>query len=178
MSYCQIVRFGADGKMREEGPEFRNAWGGAARIWGSLFDAYLKNGEHDSWMRRQQDLWALQDDARLDESERRVLLSTFDRAIIRRDNFAAFAADLRSFVAKHPVPEDSIDHLKAWATWIENSEDAAIGFYGTSVAENPFFSTPTCPTCGQDTAGSVPYDLASGASHFDVFVPDKAEEAR
>lgn len=150
MSYCQIIPF-AEG-LPQSGIEFRNAWGGAARIWSALFDAYLKNPAipYHNWMGNSDDLWELAKREDLPVFERAVHASTFDHAYISRENFGRFAADLRQFAEKYPVP-GAVDHLVPWADWIEGSDAEAVGFHGTSVAENPWWvwdeekdeSTPT-----------------------------------
>ena len=136
MSYCSIVPIYKNDRHMPE-VEFTNSWGGAARIWSSLFDKYLKNPEipYDSWMGRSEDLWALAKRKDLDMCERVVHVSTFDRAYIRRDNFKRFAEDLRAFVAKNPA-YGKVCHLLAWAGYIEKCKTYAIGFMATSCGEN------------------------------------------
>lgn len=140
MSYCAIITF-KDGKPSEQ-IEYRNAWGGAARIWNSLFDKYLKNPEipYDSWLQinRQQSLWDLANRKTLPDCERAVHCSTLDLAYIQRDNFLRFASHLREFDRINPVQRNTVNHLIAWADKIVTLECEAIGFYGTSVSENPW----------------------------------------
>lgn len=135
MSYCQLIPF-HDGKP-EHGEEFRNAWGGAARIWDALFKRYLKdpNIKYDNWLgKRADDLWPLARREDLPEFERAVHAFTFDRAYVRREHFKKLAADLRKFASNYPA--EGIDHLPAWAQAIENLDAEAVGLYGTSVSEN------------------------------------------
>ena len=139
MSYCQIITF-KDGLPHRD-IEYSNAWGGAARIWSSLFDAYLKNPAipYHSWLSDQGNaLWPLAKRSDLPMFERAVHASTFDVGYVRREHFLQFAADVRAFVAKYPVP-GKVDHLPAWADAIEASDAEAVGFRGTSVAETPWF---------------------------------------
>ena len=136
MSYCKIVIF-RDGKAAED-IEFRNAWGGAARIWESLFERYLKNPDipYDSWLfGNQQLLWDLAKRQTLPIYERAVHASTFDRAYVRQVNFSRFCTDLRAFDAAFPAGT-KISHLQAWADAIEKLNAEAIGFHGTSVSED------------------------------------------
>lgn len=99
MSYCEIIIFTGD--RPTGGIEFRNAWGGAARIWNSLFNKYIKdqNIPYHSWIneKEQRKLWDLAHNKKLQMFERIVHFSTFDRAYISRNHFKQFAADLRSF---------------------------------------------------------------------------------
>ena len=140
MSSTSLVEF-RDNKADSE-IEFGNSWGGAARIWNSLFDRYVKdpNIPYDNWLNptRSKLLWDLagRDDVPL--SERAVLAFTFDHFIIRRENFAQLAKDMRAFVETYPLT--GIDHLPAWADVLESSTAEAIGLHATSVNQNPWFT--------------------------------------
>lgn len=142
MSYCQIIPF--ENGLPKEGITFSNSWGGAARVWDSIYNAYLKNPAepYDSWLQGCRGgstaLWDLAKRIELPMFERAVHASTFDRFYVSREDFARFAADLRQFVAKYPVTDGAEDHLPAWADWIEASEAEAVGFYPTSVGDNPW----------------------------------------
>lgn len=141
MSYCALIPF-IDGKPSNP-IEFRNSWGGAARIWNSLFDAYLKdpNNKYDTWLgENAKRLWPLATRKDLPLFERAVHASTFDLFYVRRDHFKQFANDLWSFVRKYPVAGNCADHLPAWAALIDSSRNKieAYGFHGTSVAETPW----------------------------------------
>lgn len=136
MSYCAIITF-KDGKPDQQ-IEFRNAWGGAARIWDALFDKYLKDPAipYHSWLcRNQQPLWDLAKRKSLPMFERAIHCSTFDLAYIRRENFPRFCNDLNAFEAAYPTPV-KVNHLPSWEARIEDLDCEAISFYGTSVAEN------------------------------------------
>lgn len=137
MSRCKIILF-EKGEIKDE-IEFSNSWGGAARIWTSLFDAYLKdpNIPFHNWFFESEKLWALAKNKSLPLFERIVHASTFDRAYINRKNLARFAVDLREFVEKYPVPE-RVDHLTDWAQIIEMADADAIGFHATTVSGNPW----------------------------------------
>jgi hypothetical protein len=165
MSRCQLIEF------RNSKPanafEFSNSWGGAARIWSALFDRYLKDPrkEYDSWLSRavgsDRSLWDLAKREDLPLFERAVHASTFDRAIVKRENFALLAQHLREFASKYPP--QGVCHLNAWADRIEASHAEAIGFYGTSVSENLWYDWD------EEKDESVPYDLASRDEHFEVY---------
>jgi hypothetical protein len=164
MSYCQIIEF-RDGKPGQA-YEFRNAWGGAARIWNALYDRYLKDPkkEYDTWAfgGDHKKFWQLAERKDLPVFERAVHASTFDRAMIRREHFAAFAEHLREFVKAYPVGGDTYDHLPKWADIIEASDAEAIGFHGTSVSDNLWMEYD------EQTDESTPYDLNSEDRHFEV----------
>jgi len=169
MSYTQLIIF-KDGKPDSD-VEYRNAWGGSARIWTALFDAYVpKKHEFDSWLSNNGDdkrLWELASRADLPMFERAAHAFTFDRFYIRKENFGRFAADLRSFVAKYPAGA-CVDHLPTWAKWLdENQDKEAVGLRGTSVSENPWYRTKTCPHCGNATDETEPVPMTEGTEVYE-----------
>jgi len=169
MSYTELIIF-KDGKA-DGGVEYRNAWGGSARIWDALFKAYVpKNHEYDSWLANNGDdkrLWDLATRADLPIFERAVHAFTFDHFYVRKDNFRRLAADLQSFVAKYPA-DGRVDHLPSWVKWLEeNGDKEAVGLYGTSVAENGWYRAKTCPTCGNEIDEREPVPLAEGTEVYD-----------
>lgn len=167
MSYCEIIVFTGD--KPAGGIEFRNAWGGAARIWNSLFDKYIKdqNIPYHSWMneKEQRKLWDLANDERLQMFERIVHCSTFDRAYISRNHFKQFAADLRAFDSAYPADQKYINHLPAWADAIEKLDFDAIGFYGTSVGENLWLKW------NKEKEEDDPVPLSKGFEIYDALAP-------
>ena len=147
-----------------EEQEFKNAHGGAAFIWNALCKRYLG---HDNWMMAGvmndgRDLWDLAKRSDVQPFERAIHAATFDRAIVRREDFAQFAADLRKFVETYP-PGNRVCHLSAWADAVESSEHEAIGFYMMSVSDNLWFEYDA------DSDESIPYDLNGDNRHFDVY---------
>ncbi|MBW1779264.1 MAG: hypothetical protein JRL30_00805 [Deltaproteobacteria bacterium] len=173
MSRCYVIEF-KDGKP-DTYAEFPNSWGGAARIWTSLYDKYMKDPakEYDSWlMDYETKLWALATSEKLEPCERITMLATFDYAIIRRENFGKVAADLRGFVALNPAPSGSVDHVPAWADLIEASSAEAIGFHGTSVSEDLW------QEWDEDADEAVVYDLNKGDRHFEIYERECEQEAR
>ena len=166
MSYCQIIAF-RDGKPAE-GVEYGNSWGGAAFIWTSVYDKYLfdPKKEYDSWLydisRGKTRLWDLAKREDLAMYVRAVHASTFDRAIIRQENFKRYAEGLRKFVDTFH-DDKSVCHLKAWADFVEKSDAEAIGFYGTSTSDNLWFEWD------EEKEESIPYDLNTENNHFEVY---------
>lgn len=168
MSYCEIIPFVA-GKP-DGGEEFRNAWGGAARIWESLYARYLKDPgkEYDCWINDKTGrLWKLAHNAEVPFSARAVLVSTFDWAIVRRENFSRFVRDLREFDEQFPAPDGTVNHLPGWASHIESLERdesvEAIGFLGTSVGESLF------QEWDEEADAPIIYDLNERSEHFEVY---------
>lgn len=169
MSYCAIISF-KDG-LPQKGIEFRNAWGGAARIWDALFERYLKNPNipYHMWLTdKGNSLWPLAKRHDLPMFERAVHASTFDLAYVGKEHFSRFSNDLRAFAERYPAG-NKVDHLIAWSDVIEHSDAEAVGFHGTSVAENPW--------CNYDdeTDEMIPVSLAEGFEVYDWLEAQLAE---
>jgi hypothetical protein len=167
MSYCQINVF--KNGLPEYGEEYRNSHGGHSRIWTALFDKYLKDPTipYDCWLTRSlhdRSLWELAHRKDLPLFERAVHTSTFDYAIVRRENFERYVAHLREFVDTYPAG-NYVCHLLAWADFIEGCDEdvEAIGYYGTSCGEDLWF------VWDGDKEESVPYDLNTGEKHLEVY---------
>jgi hypothetical protein len=173
VSYCAIIEF--RDSVADTVQQFGNSWGGAARIWDALYNKYLKNPmlEYDNWLtdsskpgnRR---LWDLVDDSRLFDFEKAVHCATFDNFIVRRENFPRFCEHLREFSRAHPC--GGVDHLPAWAAFIEKSDAEAVGFHHTSVTGNPWVSYD------EEKDESVPYDLRTGDKHAEVYAELEASK--
>lgn len=160
MSYCAIIPFN-DGKPCGD-VKFPNAWGGAARIWDSLYRRYVANplDPYDEI------LWALAKNENLLLAERAVHVATFDRAIIRREHFKQYREHLDRFIELHPAKAGHIDHLPAWASYMGACVAEAIGFHGTSVANNLW------QEYDEETDEFTPYDLndpKNEGRHIEVY---------
>lgn len=169
MSYTALLPF-VDGRL-QSGVEFRNAWGGAARIWDALFKAHVpKKHEYDSWICGGGDdkrLWDLAKRLDLPLFERAVHAFTFDRFYVRSENFSKLANDLRAFVQRYPV-NGQVDHLPEWARWLDKNHSVeAVGLYGTSVSENPWHRRKQCPTCGNEADETEAVPLTEGTEVYD-----------
>lgn len=162
MSYCAVITF-RNGKPAEC-LECRNAWGGMAFVWSALFEVYCKDPkvQYDSWLQKPERVWTLANNPDLPIALRAVLCSTFDYALVYRDDFKRYAADLRAFTAWAGT-RNVVCHLPSWADFIEKCDAEAIGHYGTSVADNPW------STFDEQTEAMVPYDLTTGTKHFSVY---------
>lgn len=131
------------GEKIEEIAEYNNSWGSAPVIWSAIYDKYLKPpGElYQSWMGKEgEKLWAIADDEGYSQWLRNVLRMTFDRAIIKSENFQQAADDLETFFSNFPQPENHVNHWPKIVTLLRTGAEGApaIGFHMTSVSENPF----------------------------------------
>ncbi len=81
--------------------EYGNSWGFAAYIWDKMSIRYLGAQGAGSWMLGDPEpLWALAKDEHVPIGHRRVLRTTFDRAIIAPGAWEQVAADYRQFVCE------------------------------------------------------------------------------
>ena len=132
MSHAKMITIPKVGPY-EAAAEYRNAWGGMARIWTALSDKYgipwLCSDGHE--------FWDLVEDPRLTDTERIVFASTFDRAVWEREHAQDLARLFREF--SRTFPSKGVDHLPAWADFLEqHAGDDCIGFgmIGTSVSDD------------------------------------------
>lgn len=169
MSRCEIILF-KDGKAHSD-IEYSNSWGGAAYIWDSIYNEYLKDnsplGEYDSWligMRRYgQAFWDLAKNETLPDFMRAAHASQFDMAMVKKENYNKFAQHLRQFAARFPVNANTVCHLPTWANDIEKLECDAIGFYPTSVGEWLWSEWD------DDADEEVMYNYLEGNKHFFLY---------
>jgi len=175
MSYTTLIGIGKDGTPRTY-EEYRNAWGGAAYIWTSLIDAYLvgRGGAtslgammcQDENMNGMKPLWELGKDLRVPENFRFILLSTFDRAMVRASDFNRLADAMDEFVRTFP-PGDRACSLPAQAQTLRqmalSGEWRAACWHQTSVSENPWIGWD------EEKDESIPYNIDTGEDHFFIF---------
>ncbi|MCA9137269.1 MAG: hypothetical protein KDB00_10930 [Planctomycetales bacterium] len=167
MSTTKLIEF--ENGVPANHHEFHNSWAGAARIWGSLYDHYLKDSSKpfDNWLTStarpgDRRLWDLAKSDALSMAERAVHAFTFDYFIVRRENLERFSADLRTFAELHPAP-GKVDHLPEWADVFEHSAYEAIALHATSVTENPWYGFD------EETDEPIPYDLNERNLHTEVY---------
>lgn len=175
MSSSELIIF--RGGKPVESVEYSNSWGSAAYVWTVLYDKYIKDPakEYDTWVCNRegaQKVWALVEREDLPFFMRAVLASTFDYAIVEREHFAEFAQHLNEFVSYFGT-NGRVCHLPAWAKKIEGLDAEAVGFYHTSVSENPWFEWDN------KKDKDVPYNLKKGNKHFEAYdyLKDAAEAA-
>jgi hypothetical protein len=153
----------ADGEVLDH-REYENSWGYAARIWTALFDMYCKNPaiQYDNWMdgERIKELWKLVYDDRLTEFERHVLASTFDNAVVKKEDFSQLAEKLLKFAAKH-YQLGQVGHLELVASELRTAPDGVIAafWHQTSVAEDPWYGE-------FGTNEEKPYNMLKGDKHW------------
>lgn len=118
--------------------ELGNAWGSAPVIWDALGKKYVPGYSMFNQSAVQQ-LWGLAKDTSIPDHIRAALAMTFDRTYVVKADFARAAADLRKFIDEFPADPGRVNHWPRIAEIFDSDPDVpAIGFYMTSVSEDPF----------------------------------------
>jgi hypothetical protein len=161
MSSCAIIIF-RNGKA-DSAIEMKNAWLGSAFVWTKLFDKHVtKRFKYDSWLNEPQRLWDLKDSDKLEKCEKVVLRMTFDNVLIRKEDFSRLTFFISLFETFHD--RDGSSHLPLIRECLNKlSEDEsvdAIGFWGTTVCDNPWYSWD------EEKEDEVPYDISTGEEHW------------
>jgi len=137
MSYTTILAVSREG--HETIKELHNSWGSAPFVWDKLCSIYLDDKHWFLNRDNAEALWALARREDIPFWHRSVLVMTFDRAYITRDDFGRAAGDIRQFLADFPPEPGHINHWDAIADLLSGDPSiSAIGFWHTSVSENPF----------------------------------------
>ena len=118
--------------------EFRNSHGSAPVVWDLIAQKYLGlQPFHYSF--HTEKLWPLWKDLTIPEHHRAVLAMTYDDTVIIKTDFKRAAEDIRKFLEDFPVNPEYVNHWPAILEIFEGIPDCdAIGFYWTSVSEDPF----------------------------------------
>lgn len=134
MSYTTVLNIDV-GKGHTENTELRNSWQSAPRIWIALCTKYFNN-EH--WMSLSSELWDLYKNKSVPEHHRAVLMMTFDKAYIAKENYHKAIKDINQFMADFNTNVWSSSHWPKIVKILSETKSPAIGFHMTSVSENPF----------------------------------------
>jgi len=175
MSYTEIFGFTKDNNVIGIG-DVRNAFRGAMAVWHTLEKKYLPT-YHPSWApmndgkeyfrssalgddKLMREVWSLADNEKVSEVDKIALKSTFDKVIVRRENFGRLIEAFRAFEGE--------TSLKEQADIIEGAgpEVIAIGWNQTSV------NGDTWQNFGgydEETEESIPYNLETGEDHWELF---------
>ena len=163
--------------------DYQNGLGFAMPIWTYLAEKYLrKPGEKDHeffgrwWIQDNcRGVWALENDKRMERFERVVLLASFDRVIVRAENFKELAAAFDKFhdlyLEKKP---QNVCHYRAMGREIEKMEDVlGVCWVATSVGENLWtvYEDCECPKCKNvhQQEEPRPYNINIDNKHWFLF---------
>lgn len=137
MSHSTIIHVFPNEKI-ECGQEFSNSWGAAPVVWDSMCQKYL-GAAPLRYLYGLDKLWPLWEDKNIPLHHRSVLMMTFDHAYVSKKNYQQAASDIRAFLKDFPQNPEHVNHWPAIAEYFDSNPDIpAIGFWHTSVSENPF----------------------------------------
>lgn len=172
MSYTEIYSFDAQGRS-EFYDKINNSRRGAPAVWRTLESKYLPEfmfttlgGDKEPASRVSlldpaplQEIWNMASDPRLSEGERICMLSTFDKVLLRKENFMRVVEAFRAFEGDTNLPEqaDVIEHM------FNDEGIVALGWNQTSINGSLWDSY------NPDTEEHTPYDLEYGDKHFWLF---------
>ncbi len=143
MSYTELKVAELNGFV-ETYQEYRDAWGGLAYIWNSIWNKYLKKGDLDTWLieKNHKRLWDAVKDEKIPGWIRLIHASTFDYIIVEYNKLPIISRYYKKFVETFPPPpagchliEWSEDCMKIYNEYNSNN-CAGICFYGTSIVED------------------------------------------
>lgn len=141
MSTARLFFFDSDNEIVDV-KEYQNSWGGAAYIWSHIFDKYLKEKEYDSWIYPEENsakLWKLAYNKTLPFFVRACLFFTFDKIIVKKENFSRLAKDLDEFIKF--FNKTTLCHLPQWIQLLNEPMNEKIAFmasWHTSVSGPSF----------------------------------------
>jgi len=140
------------------------------RVWNSLVAEFLKP-RSKYWLCDENtvaELWKLVANPDLPVCARVVLASTFDKVMVKREDFASLATSMRVFDRTFPSPPNYVNHLPEMAGAIDGllkDEGAqALCWYPMSVAEDLWYVGG-----GEDGSDGRGYNIATDKGHWFLF---------
>lgn len=134
---CTTIKAIWPGVKHEDLEELRNSHGSAPVIWGALCKRYL--GGEFKWLTEYEKLFKLHERLDVPACLRVVLMMTYDRAYVLKKDYQKAAKDIKEFLSLAEVPSNYANHWPRIAEIFESDPDIpAIGFYCTSVSDDPF----------------------------------------
>ncbi len=163
MSYTEIYGVYTNGDVKKIG-EVRNAFRGAMSVWEHLEYKYLKT-KSSSYTDIKNPLWSLYKRDDLSLSEKIVLLSTYDRAIVYKKDLDMLYDAYDKFEATTSLKEQS-DVIKEYlpldddvigVCWNQTSVNTDTWFTDREIIEN------------NEYVGRSPYNINIDGDLFDIF---------
>ncbi len=163
MSYTEMFGFNKNGDAYELA-DISNAWRGAVAVWNHLYSKYFGErfptfiGTENAFEKLNKAF----NDGKMQEHEKIALITTYDNAIIKRENFQEVIEAFRKFEAETSLKEQSDVIEEA----LKDENCIAIGWNQTSVNGDNW-----CNFGGYDEEKdeSIPYNLNSGEKHWYIF---------
>ncbi|MHA1137994.1 MAG: hypothetical protein ACTSSE_16055 [Candidatus Thorarchaeota archaeon] len=163
MSYMTLYSVPKEGELKEE-KEFHNAHLGAHVIWMMLCDKYIDD-EYYLQQSHTPKLWKLSKDERLPVWERIVLMTTYDKVIVKLENLPKVIWAMNKFYEEYKTRyPDKGCHLPEHAKELQRIFDEGTAFgvcwNQTSVCDGVWYVYDTCECCGQDLVESRLFDMS------------------
>ncbi len=135
MSYSTIIHV-VPGVRHRHADKLQNSWGSAPPVWNYLAKKYISPDY--CWLSNTDNgaaVWELAADSRLLEWEKLVLKFTFDRAYVKRENFAKLAEYVGAFVTAAAIPENSANWWPTIRRILLTARVPGIALYCSSISE-------------------------------------------
>lgn len=164
MSYTEIFKINKDGKGEFIG-ETKNSFRGAMAIWSHLEKKYLPNeGQFNRFvMGKMNEVWDLAKGDRITEAEKRVMQSTFDNVLVKKENLPKLLEYFRNFETETSLSEQAEIIEEA----IEKDNNLiAIGWNQTSVNGDNWSNWGGYD---EETDEPIPYDINTMDKHWYLF---------
>lgn len=159
MSYTNLYTTNEDGNFGVAA-EFRNSWGSAAFIWSALARTY--GVSHVNPFKAWERVWTPDFEARIEPFERLVLHSTYDRAVLRKEDFERMAEAMETFAEKHDTGE-TVCSLRKQAEALRTAKEGGAEYAAwnqTSVSESLWWLPAQC-----EHEEERPYNIHCDSGH-------------
>lgn len=132
MSWTEIMAFNKEGNAVYHS-DVENSWRGAMAVWSNIGKKYL--GDKANALFNPKPIWDLYKDNSISRTDRIVLGSTFDRALIKKENLNEVIEAYIKFEEEHGNTslKEQADRLKEI---LDSEEYIAVAFNQTDVVEN------------------------------------------
>jgi len=162
MAYTELYYFNKKGTPKERGIAPQASTGGW-KVWFLLKEKYLPDVpylfRHDEY----QKVWDLILDERLEKYEKIILASSFDWAIVYKENFDELIDAFEKFDSEHSWKLNFPEQIKILKEIKNNKNAIAIWWNQTSV------NCDTWRQIGNRSSHSVLYNIFKENKHFNVF---------
>lgn len=177
MSCTEIYAFNREGNACYVA-DIHNAWRGAMAVWRDMEERHLppkiyygrKMSRLSGFNTKDADeVWGLFDNKEIPEHERIVLGTTFDKCLVRKENFPKVIEAFRKFGGNTSLPEQA----EVLEKLVADDDCIAVGWNQTSVNGNSWSSKGGY---NEETDESIPYNCKTMNDHFWLFDDLNEEE--
>lgn len=148
--------------------EFQNAYRFAYNIWQRISQAYFFEDISLSDLSSIQKVWDIHLDRRANVYDRIVMMTTFDKVMVKKENFDALIDAFSDFSSRYPDPGSLPEQIEFIKELKEDETCIAICWQATSVTDSPWHIYE------DDEDDYRGYDLSRDEGHWFLF--DKLNE--